>query len=241
VQIENGKILASGPLHEMLPSLKNCAKSVELGPRCIPQAISFLGDSGTGKTTLIEAIIPILKSRGYKVGVIKHDAHQFNIDHPGKDSYRFTQAGADSMVIASNNQLALVSKTSESIPVEEIIERYFSEFDIVITEGYKSSSLAKILVMRANYSGLERFKQQLQSGKVVAVASDVTPDHAQDTDPAKFVSYFGTSDNHDTYSNQNCADSPIPTIDLNQPALLAHFIEHNFLSNSNSNSNSNKS
>ena len=73
-----------------------------------PPAISFIAHSGTGKTTLLTAIIADLKERGYRVGVIKHDAHRFEIDHPGKDSHRFTTAGADSMLISSNSKLALV-------------------------------------------------------------------------------------------------------------------------------------
>lgn len=58
-------------------------------------AVSFVAKSGTGKTTLLEKVIGSLKRRGYRVGVIKHDAHRFEIDHPGKDSYRLTAAGAD--------------------------------------------------------------------------------------------------------------------------------------------------
>lgn len=66
--------------------------------------------SNLGKTTLIEKIVKDLKNRGYKVGVIKHDAHQFQIDYPGKDSYRFTEAGADNVVITSDNKVAMIKK-----------------------------------------------------------------------------------------------------------------------------------
>lgn len=67
--------------------------------------------SNSGKTTLIEGIIRILKSRGYKVGAIKNDAHKLQIDYPGKDSFRFTEAGADNVVIASDNTVAMIKKS----------------------------------------------------------------------------------------------------------------------------------
>ena len=69
------------------------------------RAVSFVAKSGTGKTTLLEKVIADLKGRGYRVGVIKHDAHRFDIDHPGKDSYRLTAAGADTMMISSPESL----------------------------------------------------------------------------------------------------------------------------------------
>ena len=66
-----------------------------------PHAIAIVGNSGAGKTTLLERLIPALKRKGLRVGAIKHDAHRFDIDHPGKDSHRLTAAGADTMVITS--------------------------------------------------------------------------------------------------------------------------------------------
>jgi GTPase SAR1 family protein len=65
------------------------------------KAVAFVAKSGSGKTTLLEKVIARLKDRGYRVGAIKHDAHRFDIDRPGKDSYRLTAAGADTMVISS--------------------------------------------------------------------------------------------------------------------------------------------
>ncbi|MDO9229223.1 MAG: molybdopterin-guanine dinucleotide biosynthesis protein B, partial [Syntrophales bacterium] len=72
------------------------------------KAVSFVAKSGTGKTTLLEKVIARLKERGYRVGVIKHDAHRFDIDHPGKDSHRLTSAGVDTMLLSSPEKLALV-------------------------------------------------------------------------------------------------------------------------------------
>ena len=65
------------------------------------KAVSFVAKSGTGKTTLLEKVIARLKERGYRVGAVKHDAHRFDIDHPGKDSHRLTSAGVDVMLVAS--------------------------------------------------------------------------------------------------------------------------------------------
>jgi molybdopterin-guanine dinucleotide biosynthesis protein len=80
------------------------------------KAVSFVAKSGTGKTTLLEQVIGDLKNRGLRVGVIKHDAHRFDIDHPGKDSYRLAAAGADTMLISSPEKLAIVKKHPASPP-----------------------------------------------------------------------------------------------------------------------------
>jgi molybdopterin-guanine dinucleotide biosynthesis protein MobB len=136
------------------------------------KAVSFVAKSGTGKTTLLEKVIATLKGRGYKVGVIKHDAHRFDIDHPGKDSYRLTAAGADTMLISSPEKLAVIKKHAASPPIEELISTYFADVDIVLTEGFKKSSMPKIELHR-----LERSTELLCRGDaydptLLAVASD---------------------------------------------------------------------
>lgn len=80
-------------------------------------AVSFIAKYGTGKTTLLKKVIFVLKSQGYRVGVVKHDAHHFEIDHPGKDSYQLTQAGADIMLISSPDKLAVVSDEALQLDV----------------------------------------------------------------------------------------------------------------------------
>jgi len=74
--------------------------------------ISFVGNSGVGKTTFLEKLIVILKARGYRLAAIKHDVHEFEVDYPGKDSWRLTQAGADIVVLSSADKLALIERTS---------------------------------------------------------------------------------------------------------------------------------
>ena len=136
------------------------------------QAVSFVAKSGTGKTTLLEKVISELKGRGYRVGVIKHDAHRFDIDHPGKDSHRLTAAGADTMLISSPEKLAVVKKHAASPPIEELIATYFGDVDIVLTEGFKKSGLPKIEVHRAERSPTLLCRGEENDPTLVAVASD---------------------------------------------------------------------
>lgn len=138
----------------------------------INKTISFVAKSGTGKTTLLEKVIAELKLRGYRVGVIKHDAHHFDIDHPGKDSHRLTQAGADTMLISSPEKLAVVKKHSESPPIEELIATYFSDMDLILTEGFKKSSLPKIEVHRRERSSTLLCRGEEHDPSLLAVASD---------------------------------------------------------------------
>jgi len=136
------------------------------------KALSFVAKSGTGKTTLLEKVIPHLKVRGYRVGVMKHDAHRFDIDHPGKDSHRLTVAGADTMLITSAEKLALVKKHSAPPTVEQILDAYFGEMDIVLTEGFKKSSLPKIELHRKERSPTLLCRGEVYDPTLIAVASD---------------------------------------------------------------------
>ncbi|MFZ2223785.1 MAG: molybdopterin-guanine dinucleotide biosynthesis protein B [Candidatus Deferrimicrobium sp.] len=136
------------------------------------KAVAFVSKSGTGKTTLLEKVISRLKDRGYRVGVIKHDAHRFDIDRPGKDSYRLTAAGADTMVISSPEKLALVKRHAASPPVEDLLSDFFTDVDIVLAEGYKSSSLPKIEVHRRERSADLLCRGKERDPMLLAVASD---------------------------------------------------------------------
>lgn len=106
---------------------------------------SFVAFSNTGKTTVLEKLIPELKSRGLRVAVIKHDAHEFDIDHEGKDSWRFTKAGADITVVASGTKAAIME--NRYVPIEELISR-IKDVDIILTEGYKQGPWPKIALQR---------------------------------------------------------------------------------------------
>lgn len=134
--------------------------------------ISFIAKSGTGKTTLLEQVISELKNRGYRLGVVKHDAHNFDIDKPGKDSYRFSAAGADTMLITSSEKLAMVKKHDQSPEIEELVETYFDDVDLVLTEGFKHSSLPKIEVHRKGVRKELISRGERHDPALVAVATD---------------------------------------------------------------------
>jgi molybdopterin-guanine dinucleotide biosynthesis protein B len=110
--------------------------------------ITFVGKSGTGKTTLLEKLIPELKGRGLRLAVLKHDAHHFDMDKPGKDTYRFTAAGADVVTISNAEKFALIEQPPQELSLEEIISR-LPEVDLVLVEGYKKNPYPKIEVHRA--------------------------------------------------------------------------------------------
>ena len=110
--------------------------------------ISIVGRKNTGKTTVVEALVRELTARGYRVGTIKHDAHSFEIDHEGKDSWRHARAGAATVAIASASQVAVIKRVEQEQSPEELVERYFGDVDIVVTEGYKRAAAPKIEVRR---------------------------------------------------------------------------------------------
>jgi molybdopterin-guanine dinucleotide biosynthesis protein MobB len=107
---------------------------------------SFVAFSNTGKTTLLEKLIPELKSRGLRVAVVKHDAHEFDIDREGKDSWRMTRAGADVSAVASATKAAVME--NRFVPIEELIDR-IRGVDIILTEGWKHGPWPKIALQRS--------------------------------------------------------------------------------------------
>lgn len=116
------------------------------------QIISFVGKSNVGKTTHLEKVISEIKRRGYKVATIKHDVHGFEIDVPGKDTWRHAQAGADSVVISSPNKIALIEKVAREKTLDEIAKKLQNNVDIIITEGYKRDNKPKVEIVRRERS-----------------------------------------------------------------------------------------
>ncbi len=104
-------------------------------------------NSNTGKTTVLCNIIKELKSRGYRVATIKHDVHGFDIDHPGKDTWKHGQAGSDIVMISSLEKFAMIEKVQVEYTLDEILEK-ISNVDIIITEGYKRENKPKLEVYR---------------------------------------------------------------------------------------------
>lgn len=110
--------------------------------------VSIVGKSDVGKTTVLEKVVRELKRRGYRVATIKHHVHWFEIDQPGKDTWRHAQAGSDVVVIAAPNRMAIIERLERELTIDEIAAR-IDHVDIIITEGYKRGDKPKIEVSRA--------------------------------------------------------------------------------------------
>ena len=112
----------------------------------MPPIVSIVGRSESGKTTLIEKLIPELRRRGYRIGTIKHTHHAFEMDQAGKDSARHRSAGAETVILASPGQVAMIKSTGSGA-LDGLI-RYFEDVDLLITEGYKRGKAPKIEIVR---------------------------------------------------------------------------------------------
>ena len=115
-----------------------------------PPIVSIVGKSNSGKTTLIERLIPALKARGYRIATIKHAGHAFDVDRPGKDSHRHKAAGAAAVMVASAGRIALVKDVIE--PSLDDLAAYLQDADLIITEGYKRADKPKIEICRRQRS-----------------------------------------------------------------------------------------
>jgi len=137
-----------------------------------PPAVSFVARSGTGKTTLVTSLIAELKSRGYSVGAVKHGPPSFEIDRPGKDSYRFAEAGADSTLVYSDNKLALIKQYRQAPPFEEVLADCFPDVDIILVEGFKQADLPRIEVCRGGEDNRLLSRGETHHPNLLAVATD---------------------------------------------------------------------
>ncbi len=133
---------------------------------------AIAGYSGSGKTTLIEKVIPCLVMDGYRVSLIKHAHHEFDIDLPGKDSHRHRMAGATEVMVSSSNRWALMHELrGDSEPSLEEQLKHFSPCDVVIVEGWKHHNIPKIEVHRKLADKPLLF---VEDKNVIAVATDET-------------------------------------------------------------------
>ena len=140
-----------------------------------PSVVSIVSKKNSGKTTLIEKLIPALKRKGYRVGTVKHDTHGFDIDHQGKDSWRHKQAGADAVVISSAWKISLIKDVAEEMSLDQIVTQHFSDMDIVITEGYKRAGKPQIEVFRSTAHSSPIHSKE-EKNALVAILSDVPLD-----------------------------------------------------------------
>ncbi|MCY4286950.1 MAG: molybdopterin-guanine dinucleotide biosynthesis protein MobB [Thiotrichales bacterium] len=158
--------------------------------------LGFAAWSGTGKTTLLRRLLPILAGRGIRVGVVKHAHHDFEVDTPGKDSYELRKAGAAQMLIASRRRWALmVERPAAREPTldEVLLELGQGLLDLILVEGFKHEKFPKIELHRPSFG-----RPLLHPGDetIVAVATD-TPLHTPVV---------------------------LPMLDLNSPEEIASFV-----------------
>lgn len=160
------------------------------------KVIGFCGRSGSGKTTLIEQLIPALRAAGQRVSVLKHAHHDFDIDHPGKDSYRHRKAGAFETVVASSRRLAIVREYE--VEVDTGVHQMLAELSVcdwALVEGFKHADLPKIEVWRAETGHPVQYPVDPY---IVAIATD---------DPARLPERTG-----------------LPLLDLGDAAAVAAFL-----------------
>jgi molybdopterin-guanine dinucleotide biosynthesis adapter protein len=135
------------------------------------KVVGFAGYSGSGKTTLVENLIGALKVRGLRVSVIKHAHHAFDIDHPGKDTFRHREAGAFEVVVASAKRVALMREFERDaeLNVHHLIAELYEGVDWVLVEGFKRSDLLKIEIHRPSAGKPALFEED---DFIVAIATD---------------------------------------------------------------------
>ncbi len=157
--------------------------------------LGFAAYSGTGKTTLLVRLLPMLKKRGVRIAMIKHAHHDFDIDKPGKDSYELRKAGASQMLIASDKRWALMTEIHEDndLQLEDLINKLNpDECDLVLVEGFRHVPFPKIELHRPSL-GKDLICQE--DDYVIAVASD-----------------------------ENISTNNLPLLDLNKPQDIADYI-----------------
>ena len=154
--------------------------------------------SGSGKTTLLEKLIPLFSQHGYKVAVIKHAHHSFDIDHPEKDSYKIRKAGAQQILISSQKRWAMIHENPSDHPelsLQEALNHIVTDsIDFVIVEGYKAEPIPKIEIHRPN---LGKPLLSTADKNVIAIATD----------------------------EPNRVSSTLPLLELNNPKQIAEYIE----------------
>jgi len=135
--------------------------------------LGIVGWSGSGKTTLLVAVLPLLRASGLTVSTIKHAHHGFDMDQPGKDSYRHRLAGAHEVLVASSRRWALLHEAEGPEADLQTLLARMEPVDLVLVEGFKSHPYPKLEVYRPELGKPSLWDQEPQ---VIAVASDSTPD-----------------------------------------------------------------
>ncbi len=166
--------------------------------------LGFAAASGTGKTTLLSQIIPLLKNDGLRVGLIKHSHHNFQIDQPGKDSFRLREAGASSVLLVSKYRRAIITEfqTIQEPCLNEQLSAFDQyELDLILVEGFKQEKFPKIEVYRSSLNCPLLYPNDPD---IIAIATDIKLN----------------------------VPASITQLDINQPQLIVAFIQHQFLKKS---------
>jgi molybdopterin-guanine dinucleotide biosynthesis protein B len=135
--------------------------------------VGLAGFANTGKTTFLEKLIRELKSRGYRVGVVKHSHHRLEMDQPGTDSWRHLQAGAEMVALAAPGGISLIKPCSDDPKPEQVLS-LFRDVDLIIIEGYKNGHWPKIEVFQQGVTE----RPEISPTELLAVVSNVSPDQA---------------------------------------------------------------
>ncbi len=149
-----------------------------------PAVFSIVGHSGSGKTTLVEKLIRELSSKGLRVATIKHAHHKVVLDTPGKDSYRYKEAGAVISMLVTTNELQLVANATEGRDPEQLAQRFLGEADMVLAEGFSLSTAPKIEVLRRECAKSPRCA--IEDG-LIAIITDIDEVYPQ-------LPHFGLED-----------------------------------------------
>ncbi len=162
-----------------------------------PPVLGFAAFSGTGKTTLLTQLIPLLTAKGLRIAIIKHSHHDFEIDQPGKDSYELHHAGSSQTLLTSKYRSALITENKpnkEPDLEKEIAKLELSSIDLILVEGFRHvSSLQRIELHRPSLGKPLLFPNEEH---IIAIATDAS------------------------------IDTPLPTLDINSPMGIADFIQH---------------
>ncbi len=115
--------------------------------------VSIVGKQNVGKTTLIRGLIPKLKESGKRVGTFKYNIRKLEIDHEHKDTYKYFHSGAETVAISSHDQIAVLKRSAALPQIDEILEKYFNDLDIVLVEGYRGKGAPKIEILDSQEFG----------------------------------------------------------------------------------------
>lgn len=145
-----------------------------------PAIICIVGKKKSGKTTFMEKLLPELKRLGISVGTIKHDAHSFEMDTEGKDSWRHRQAGSETVCVSSPSQVAVIKQVEREMTLSELAKDFFADKHIILTEGYFRSDHLKIEVHRSEAHSVPLCeKGNEQEKKLIAMVTDACVDTTQ--------------------------------------------------------------